>query len=216
MNGLTSLGHARSRRVKCTRHSVIDMTLADSRGQLNSAYPKWDGFRALVSVDAGRVVVRSRRGTEMGPSFPEVVAEAVQLPNATALDGELVVWGAAGRLAFERLQNRPARRGAGRPGGGGVAGPLHWSSRGFPETYGGRIGASTQVSTLRRTNQRAHEVLALTGRFRERVRELARECGNSEVARQAIHASPCRCRSNPTAENSSSPAPATTPNRRSA
>ncbi|MFJ9026016.1 hypothetical protein ACIRPU_39530 [Streptomyces sp. NPDC102259] len=49
----------------------------------------------------------------MGPSFPEVVAGAVQLPDATSLDGELVVWDAAGRLAFERLQNRLARRGAG-------------------------------------------------------------------------------------------------------
>jgi ATP-dependent DNA ligase len=78
-----------------------------------AAEPKWDGFRALVSVEAGRVTLRSRRGTEMGPSFPEVVAGAVQLPDATALDGELVVWDAAGRLAFERLQNRLARRGAG-------------------------------------------------------------------------------------------------------
>ncbi|AVH61807.1 MULTISPECIES: ATP-dependent DNA ligase [Streptomyces] len=78
-----------------------------------AAEPKWDGFRALVSVDADQVVLRSRRGTEMGPSFPEVVAGAVQLPDATALDGELIVWDAAGRLAFERLQNRLARRGAG-------------------------------------------------------------------------------------------------------
>ncbi|MFD9435905.1 hypothetical protein [Streptomyces sp. NPDC060002] len=51
------------------------------------AEPKWDGFRALVSVEAGQVVLRSRRGTEMGPSFPEVVAGAVQLPDMTALDG---------------------------------------------------------------------------------------------------------------------------------
>lgn len=79
----------------------------------SAAEPKWDGFRALISVDAGRVVLRSRRGTEMGPSFPEVVAGAVQLPDATALDGELVVWDAAGRLAFERLHNRLVRRGAG-------------------------------------------------------------------------------------------------------
>jgi hypothetical protein len=48
--------------------------------------PKWDGFRALVSVDAGRVVLRSRRGTEMAPAFPEVVAGAGQLPDATAMD----------------------------------------------------------------------------------------------------------------------------------
>ncbi len=75
--------------------------------------PKWDGFRAAVLVDAGRIVLRSRRGTEMSAAFPEVVAGAVQLPDATALDGELVVWDAAGRLAFERLQNRLARRGVG-------------------------------------------------------------------------------------------------------
>ncbi|MDU0299859.1 MULTISPECIES: ATP-dependent DNA ligase [unclassified Streptomyces] len=75
--------------------------------------PKWDGFRAAVSVDADQVVLRSRRGTEMGQAFPEITAGAQQLPDATALDGELVVWDAAGRLAFERLQNRLARRGAG-------------------------------------------------------------------------------------------------------
>ncbi|MEU2288556.1 ATP-dependent DNA ligase [Streptomyces sp. NPDC013178] len=89
------------------------MTLDDSRGQLNSAYPQWDGFRPLVSVDSGRVVLRSRRGTEMLSAFPEIEAGAAQLPDATALDGELVVWDATGRLAFEQLQNRLQRRGAG-------------------------------------------------------------------------------------------------------
>jgi hypothetical protein len=58
------------------------------------------------------VVLRSRRGTEMAPAFPEIVAGAVQVPDATAMDGELVVWD-AGRLAFERLQNRLQHRGAG-------------------------------------------------------------------------------------------------------
>ncbi|MFF0837638.1 MULTISPECIES: hypothetical protein [unclassified Streptomyces] len=73
---------------------------------------KWDGFRALLAVDAGRVVLRSRHGTEMAASFPEIVAGAAQLPDATAMDGELVVW-ETGRLTFERLQNRLQRRGAG-------------------------------------------------------------------------------------------------------
>lgn len=40
-----------------------------------------------VSVDAGRVTLCSRRGTETAPAFPEVVAGAVQLPDTTALDG---------------------------------------------------------------------------------------------------------------------------------
>lgn len=73
--------------------------------------PKWDGFRALFSMDAGRVVLRSRRGTDLAPAFPEVAAARGQLPDATALDGELVVW-EAGRLAFERLQERLQRRAA--------------------------------------------------------------------------------------------------------
>jgi ATP-dependent DNA ligase len=49
-----------------------------------------DGFRAGVSVDAGQVVLRSRHGTDMTPAFPEVVAGALQLPDATALDCELL------------------------------------------------------------------------------------------------------------------------------
>ncbi|MDT0487254.1 MULTISPECIES: ATP-dependent DNA ligase [Streptomyces] len=73
-----------------------------------AAEPKWDGFRALVSVDAGQVVLRSRRGTEMRPSFPEVVAGAVHLPDATALDGELVVQ--RGTSAAERSGRARCRR----------------------------------------------------------------------------------------------------------
>ncbi|MDH6521968.1 ATP-dependent DNA ligase [Streptomyces sp. SAI-135] len=65
-----------------------------------------------MSVDQGQVVLRSRRGTQMAAAFPEVVSGAGQLPDATAFDGELVVW-ENGRLAFERLQDRLHRRGAG-------------------------------------------------------------------------------------------------------
>ncbi|MGW6646412.1 hypothetical protein [Streptomyces iakyrus] len=57
------------------------------------------------------MALRSKRGTGMGPAFPEIAAGAAQLPDAIALDGELVVW-EEGRLAFERLQNRLQRRGA--------------------------------------------------------------------------------------------------------
>ncbi|WP_262505983.1 hypothetical protein [Streptomyces sp. TRM68367] len=45
----------------------------------------------------------------MAQSFPEVVVAAGQLPDATVLDGELVVW-ESGRLAFERLQGQLQRR----------------------------------------------------------------------------------------------------------
>jgi ATP-dependent DNA ligase len=72
-----------------------------------------DGCRAQLAVyAAGRVLLRSRRGTDMTTSFPEIRAAALaQLPEDTGLDGELVVW-ERDRLAFERLQQRLARHGA--------------------------------------------------------------------------------------------------------
>ncbi|MGW5609358.1 ATP-dependent DNA ligase [Streptomyces sp. NPDC003753] len=79
-----------------------------------AAEPKWDGYRAQLAVYSdGRVLLRSRQGTDMTASFPEVQAAALrQLPTDTGLDGELVVW-ERDRLAFERLQQRLARRRAG-------------------------------------------------------------------------------------------------------
>ncbi|GGV91003.1 hypothetical protein GCM10010228_80570 [Streptomyces massasporeus] len=79
-----------------------------------AAEPKWDGYRAQLAVHAGgRVLLRSRQGTDMTGSFPEIRAAALaQLPSDTGLDGELVVWESE-RLAFERLQQRLARRGKG-------------------------------------------------------------------------------------------------------
>jgi ATP-dependent DNA ligase len=53
----------------------------------SAAEPKWDGFRAALSIDGDQVVLLSRRGTQMAPAFPEVVSGTAQLPDATALDG---------------------------------------------------------------------------------------------------------------------------------
>ncbi|MET7922201.1 hypothetical protein ABZU45_41845 [Streptomyces avermitilis] len=50
-----------------------------------------DGWRALVSAEAGRVALRSRRGAGLVASFPEIRSGSRQLPDATALDGELIV-----------------------------------------------------------------------------------------------------------------------------
>ncbi|ALO91330.1 ATP-dependent DNA ligase [Streptomyces hygroscopicus subsp. limoneus] len=52
---------------------------------------------------------REERGVSRGRGRGR--AAAWSLPNATALDGELVVGDAAGGLAFERMQNGLARRG---------------------------------------------------------------------------------------------------------
>ncbi|MFE9122877.1 hypothetical protein [Streptomyces sp. NPDC007172] len=54
-----------------------------------AAEPKWDGFRAQLAVHTGgRVLLRSRQGTDMTGSFPELRAAALgQLPPDTGLDG---------------------------------------------------------------------------------------------------------------------------------
>ncbi|WP_079072776.1 ATP-dependent DNA ligase [Streptomyces canus] len=78
----------------------------------HAAEPKWDGYRALLGRWTGdRVMIRSRSGGNLTPAFPEIVAAASELPDDTALDGELVVW-EDDRLAFERLQQRAHRRAA--------------------------------------------------------------------------------------------------------
>ncbi|MFF1516066.1 hypothetical protein [Streptomyces sp. NPDC058305] len=74
--------------------------------------PKWDGYRALMSVDSGRMTLRSRRGADMRHVFPEIGAGGAQLNDGMAFDGELIVW-EEDRLVFERLQHRMQRRGAG-------------------------------------------------------------------------------------------------------
>ncbi|XVQ14686.1 ATP-dependent DNA ligase [Spirillospora sp. CA-255316] len=70
--------------------------------------PKFDGFRAVASVGAGRGAhLWSRRRTSLNEAFPEVVtALSERIPAGTVLDGEIVRWSAAGRLDFGALQRR--------------------------------------------------------------------------------------------------------------
>ena len=59
-------------------------------------------------VGEGRCRVESRRGTDLTAAFPDIAQAALaQLPEQTALDGELVV-GTDGRLDFSQLQRRVA------------------------------------------------------------------------------------------------------------
>lgn len=71
---------------------------------------KVDGYRAIVF--AGPVPhVQSRRGSDLGPAFPEIARAAAALGVEAVLDTELVVYN-TGRLDFAALQQRARRRGA--------------------------------------------------------------------------------------------------------
>lgn len=68
---------------------------------------KWDGVRALVAVEGGRVRIRSRRGNDITVSYPELrgLGEALG-SRQVLLDGELVAVDGGGRPSFELLQQR--------------------------------------------------------------------------------------------------------------
>lgn len=68
---------------------------------------KWDGVRAIVAVEPGRLTVTSRNGNDVTSSYPELAAVAAQLGDARVLlDGEIVAFDEQGRTDFGRLQSR--------------------------------------------------------------------------------------------------------------
>jgi len=74
----------------------------------NWAYEmKWDGVRALVTVEGGRIAITSRNGNDVTVSYPELRGLGEQLGTTQVLlDGEIVSFDDAGRPSFERLQQR--------------------------------------------------------------------------------------------------------------
>ncbi|MFH1571510.1 MAG: hypothetical protein ABIL09_26195, partial [Gemmatimonadota bacterium] len=62
---------------------------------------KWDGIRALITVDEGRVTVRTRRQRDVTACFPELVRAAADLrTTSVCLDGEIICPDAAGQPAL--------------------------------------------------------------------------------------------------------------------
>jgi ATP-dependent DNA ligase len=64
--------------------------------------PKWDGFRTIAFVDGGEVQLQSRNGKPMSRYFPELEFPA----GRYVLDGEIVLFDAAGRQDFDALGQR--------------------------------------------------------------------------------------------------------------
>lgn len=76
---------------------------------------KWDGFRAIASIDAtGGVTLTSRNGLDLLVRFPDLAAIGAGFRSLPAvIDGEVCVLDAEGKSSFQALQSRDARsRGA--------------------------------------------------------------------------------------------------------
>lgn len=68
---------------------------------------KWDGYRALAKIDAGKVTLLSRRGTIITRDYPGIAAALTKLKQVhqCVIDGELVALDSRGRPRFQLLQN---------------------------------------------------------------------------------------------------------------
>lgn len=66
---------------------------------------KWDGVRAVVYIDDGRVRLMSRNDIDMAASYPEFAALNGMVPGPVIMDGEIVAL-RDGRPDFGLLQSR--------------------------------------------------------------------------------------------------------------
>ena len=68
---------------------------------------KWDGIRAIVYSQPGRMHIEGRRLTDITSKYPELRPLGRALGSQSAVvDGEIVAFGEDGRPSFERLQRR--------------------------------------------------------------------------------------------------------------
>jgi bifunctional non-homologous end joining protein LigD len=67
---------------------------------------KWDGIRAIATVDSGRVALRTRNGLDVTVGYPELTQLAGNVDGDAVLDGEIVALNKAGRPDFGLLQRR--------------------------------------------------------------------------------------------------------------
>lgn len=72
---------------------------------------KYDGIRAQIHCEPGRVAVYTRSLDDATHSFPDVVSRFAPLATSLVIDGEILAWGPNGRaLNFAVLQQRLQRR----------------------------------------------------------------------------------------------------------
>ena len=68
---------------------------------------KWDGIRALISLDEGQVTIRGRNGMDYTKQFPELLISDQSFRATSALfDGEIVCLEADGRPNFQNVIHR--------------------------------------------------------------------------------------------------------------
>lgn len=71
---------------------------------------KWDGIRAQIIKREGQVFMWSRGEDLITERFPEIAEAAVELPDGTVIDGEVLPWYEGRVMPFTELQRRIGRK----------------------------------------------------------------------------------------------------------
>jgi bifunctional non-homologous end joining protein LigD len=66
---------------------------------------KWDGYRALASVQDGQVDLYSRNLKDFNLSYPAIVDQLRKIKEDVLLDGEVIAYAKKGSPSFQLLQN---------------------------------------------------------------------------------------------------------------
>jgi ATP-dependent DNA ligase len=66
---------------------------------------KLDGYRAVAFKTGGRVQLRSRNNNDFTSRYGAIAKALADIPNETAIDGEIVALDASGHPSFHSLQN---------------------------------------------------------------------------------------------------------------
>ncbi len=96
-------------------HSEIEPMLASPRKDVptDDRYiyeVKWDGIRVMVSLDEGKVTLRTRNNNDITAKFPELLsAEKSFRATCGLFDGEIVCLDEAGRPVFKEVIHRMQR-----------------------------------------------------------------------------------------------------------
>lgn len=95
--------------------SIQPMMLSETKRPFDdarwTAELKYDGYRVLAGVDAGRVRLKTRNGADATLWYPELQSLAALASWPLVVDGEVCVLDDVGRSDFNRLQDRSRRRG---------------------------------------------------------------------------------------------------------
>ncbi len=68
---------------------------------------KWDGIRAIITIDEGEITIRSRNGQDITDQFPELIIPEKAFRSVSGVfDGEVVCFDPEGKPSFSRIITR--------------------------------------------------------------------------------------------------------------